>query len=142
MPNTQKKKAIDRRAERWARKRLPLICQEHHIHQPDLTWRRSAVKEYTSGHTRWGLGWSSVVVTEGNHGPINYWGIDPLVDAKSVFLHEMAHAITKHGHDDKFYECFWRMARAEKLPLREVAKREARRGPGRRQYLATRPGRG
>lgn len=127
-------------AEKWARKRLPLIAQENGIPRPELIWRQSQTKGYTSGHCYWG--WSArIVVTEGCPRFGNWCGIDTQVDARSVFLHECAHAITHHGHDDKFYECFWRLARQYKLPLREVAKREARQGPGRRQYLATRPGR-
>lgn len=125
-------------AEKWARKRHARLSEEAGINQPELVWRVSrtqygtaAPKPYSSGHCYYGWNWyGRIVITE---------GADE-VDAKCTYLHEMAHIITRSGHNDRFYLCLWKLIRQEKLPIRGCW-REKRKGAGRRAYLATRPGR-
>ena len=46
-------------------------------------------------------------------------------DAKLVFLHEMAHAMTPgHNHDKVFWDCAFRLYRWAKLPMLYCRKRE------------------
>jgi hypothetical protein len=123
-------------AERWARKVVPAIAEDAGISTPSLVWRHSQSKGYTSGHC-WYCHPARIVITQGNPRVPRWSGIDPDVDVRSVVLHEMAHAITRRGHDYRFYVVYWNLVRQYRLPVREVMKREPSRGPGRRARLDT-----
>lgn len=116
--------AIDTLAEAWAGRPTPV---------PELTWRRSRGRRYSSGFTP--HGGHRVVVTAGTKAP--RW------EQRMILLHETAHAMCprEEHHGEMFWHTAWTLYRRFGLPIRLVLRHEeGYRKAARLGYLATRPG--
>ena len=92
----------------------------------ELTWRRSALKPYSSG--RCGYGDRRIVVTASAESAGGTRRADPgTTEQRVVVLHEISHALRPyHGHDDTFYDTFYALLRAEDLYRAGLARGGAR----------------
>jgi hypothetical protein len=103
---------------------------------PELVWRRSGGKAYSSGHCSLPDAVTHrcrIVVTAGR-------GV-PRWEQKMVLLHELAHAICPPGehHGELFWTTAWRLYRRFNLPIRKVRFHEdAYRKTAHLGYLASR----
>lgn len=91
---------------------------------PELVWRGSRAKPYSTGQTQYCRAPDGRVVAA--HRIVVTAGIDP-ADHRFVLLHELAHWLLPHGehHGPRFYERAWRLYRHHGVDLRLALEREA-----------------
>ena len=125
---------------KWAQKIIEEVWSTQTGRYPTVNWRRGGGKPsvvdgteywsqnafYTSGHCKY---WTNeIAITAGKKAP--RW------EQKMVLLHELAHAISPGGHDDRFWRTAWTLYRRFNLPIQKCQKREGPR-TGRKWRLAT-----
>lgn len=110
----------------WAQAVIDKVWETQYDPYPKVNWRTGHRGPFSSGHCRY---WTNeIVVTAGKTAP--RW------EQTMVLLHELAHAISPGGHDERFWLTAWTLYRMFRLPLKKCQEREGPR-TGRRQRIAT-----
>jgi hypothetical protein len=121
-----------KKVPRWAQTIVAEVWANQGGRYPTITWQIGGTTggrgaTYVSGHCSY---WSNEIT-------INAGAKTERWEQKMVLLHELAHAISPGGHDERFWKTAWTLYRRFNLPIRKCQGREPNRGGSRRQRLAT-----
>lgn len=114
----------------WAKRIVDEVWVSQRGPWPTITWtigKTARRRTYTSG---WCKYWTNEI-------QIHAGEDSPRWEQKMVLLHELAHAISPGGHDERFWRTFWTLVRRFNLPIAKCRTRSSDRGDSRRMRIAT-----